>query len=248
MAECCKVIVTFIGPRPVRTRDNRRRPRHGNHLQDHGDSQAVLEMLEEVCRLERELDPGISMDTVLVCNGGWPVEAEDFINRIKDTEIARGQLRVVARANTGLSFGGYAHVFAELRESYEFWILTEDDVLYVKPDYAAECREFLTTEGCHFVSPFRLGDVHIAPHCAGGVGFTRRDVLDQVAERHGGELPYLDAEPILQGPKGNFKHYAFVCRGEIPLTNTIVQLGMKLGVLPGSIKCYYDWRRIRSAQ
>ena len=239
MSNCCKVIVTFIGPRPVRTPQTVGRCRFGNHYQDRGNAAGVLQMLEDVYRLECEIDPGIPMDTVLVCNGGYPPEASGFIQRIDGSKTARGRLRVIERENTGLSFGGYAHVFKKYRDKYKFWIFTEDDILFHVCDYAATAQQVLL-QGNHFITPFRIADRHRRPHCYGGVGFTRRAVLDRVAEQFGGTLPYHDRVPD-QSPDGRFKHHKFVRYGEIEITNTIVRLGMQLKELRGIAEFYYEW-------
>lgn len=241
MVDCCKVIVTFIGRRPVRL-PGLHEPKDGNHYQAHGDVADVLEMLEEVYRLECELDSGISMDTVLVCNGGWPLEANKFIERINGSRTARGVLRVIDRANTGLSFGGYSHVFEQLRSNYKFWIFTEDDVLYVKPNYAVDSLRLMRKKRCHFITPLWIGNKNRCPHCAGGVGFSRRGALDKVAQQFAGKLPYFAQKPRSLGG-GDFKHMPFAMRGEIALTNTMARLGMRLEELPGLVKFYYDWKR-----
>jgi len=244
MANCCKVIVTFIGHRPTRTPtvSTNGRCRSGNHFQDHGDATGVLEMLEEVRRLECELDSGMPMDTVLVCNGGWPSEANEFINSIDGTKTAGGVWKILERDNTGLSFGGYSYAFELLRNKYKYWIFTEDDVLFVKPGYASDSLKAMRDNRCHYVTPLRICDRHRCPHVTGGIGFTRRYVLDRVAEQFGGKLPYADMVPNIRSD-GGFKHSKFCIRGEVALTNTIVQLGMELGVVPGNlVSLYYNWK------
>lgn len=247
MINCCKVITTFIGHRPFRSPVGSTvgKRRFGNHFQTHGNTAGVLEMLEEVYRLECELDPGIPMDTILVCNGRWPEEANKFIEMINESRTVRGTLRVVDRVNTGLSFGGYSHAFGLFKDKYKFWIFTEDDILYIKPDYAAASLEFMRKKKCHFVAPLRINDRHRRPHCYGGVGFTKRGVLDKVAAHFGGKLPYHDQKPRIQAD-GGFKHHLFVRHGEIALTTTIVELGMRLGELIGLTRFYYDWKELRA--
>jgi len=182
------------------------------------------------------------VDTILVCNGGWPDEAVEFINKINGSEIARGTLRVIERPNTGLSFGGYSCAFGMFRDKYRFWIFTEDDILYVRPNYAADSLEFLKEKKCHYVTPLRISDKHRRPHCYGGAGFTKRGVLDKVAGCFDGKLPFHDASPNVKAD-GSFKHHLFVRHGEIALTNTVVQLGMKLEELHGMAQFYYNWKK-----
>lgn len=244
MADCCKVIVTHIGHRPVRVpRTSRRvKRRFGNHFQDHGDAARVLLMLEDVWQLECQLDPGMPMDTVLVCNGGWPAEADEFINFINRSKTARGTLQVLQRENTGLSYGGYSHVFEHLGDRYKYWIFTEDDILFTQPGYAAAYCESLRVNNCHFVAAIAFHSRHKRPHVYGGVGFTERDSLLEVAAEWGGRLPYHDQVPKIKRD-GSFKHHLFVRHGEIDLTYTMYRLGMRFAEMPGMTDFYFRWKQ-----
>lgn len=247
MVNCCKVIVTFIGHRPTRTPSTGTtgKRRFGNHWQDHGDAAGVIAMLKDVYRFEQDIDPGLDMDTILICNGGWPSEADKFITKIDGSRTARGRLRVMKRENTGLSFGGYSYAFEQLRSKYKFWVFTEDDILFTEPNYAADSLKLVRAEQCHYVALIRIDDRHRRPHCYGGVGFTRRAVLDRVAEQFNGRLPYADKKPRIKRD-GGFRHHLFCRDGEVALTNTVVQLGMKLGEMPGRTRFYYDWKQSNS--
>lgn len=243
---CVKVIVTYIGNRPIRI-PGKHVVQYGNHFQNHSGTSGVLSLLENVVELERSVEPGIPMDTVLVCNGGWPSEADDFIQDIDGSATCRGTLKVLSRDNIGISFGGYAHAYKMLRDRYRFWLFSEDDVLFTRHNYALDLKTKLITERLAFVGVFEITDPR-KPHCPGGVGMSRRSKLDKVVEQFGGELPYHPSEPqISAGPGKGFRHLPFVNYGEIPFTHMMVRLGGELGTLQGVAEFYHDYLA-RSAQ
>jgi len=243
---CVKVIVTYIGDRPIRI-PGKHIVQHGNHFQNHSGVDGVLALLRDVVQLERTIDPGLPMNTILVCNGGWPDKAASFIREINGSATYRGTLGVLSRENVGISFGGYAFAYKLWRDKYRFWLFTEDDVLFTSPGYALACREKLLKERLAFVGAFPPCDPSKL-HCPGGVGLSRRAVLDRVAGQFGGELPYYHSEPeISSGPGKSFRHLPFVIHGEIPFTHCMVRLGMRLGDVPGIAECYRDYL-VRSAR
>jgi hypothetical protein len=236
----CKVIATYIGPRPVRTK--KRRERRGIRLQDLGTAEKVLDLLHNILALEKELDPGDEMDTYLVCNGGCPIELLQY----DGVKTPGGELHILQRENIGLSFGAYAYAFDKLRQQYSRWLLTEDDVVQVNSGYLPVYEEVLNTEGVGFVATVGLAGYHNDIHAHGGCGYTSTGMLDLVAREFGG-LPFADKMPEFSVGKCSsnpiFDHVPFCHYGEIPLTNTIYRAGQRLKVVPTFTDSYYDWSR-----
>lgn len=239
----CKVIATFIGPRPVRTR--KIRERRGIRLQDLGTPEKVLALLDDILELETQLDPGAEMDTVLVCNGGCP----STVRKYDGMKTPRGSIRVWERENVGLSFGAYAHAFGMLRSEYDRWLLTEDDVVQVRPQYLPKYEEVLASDGVGFVAIVGIAGYHDDVHAHGGCGYTSTEVLNMVAGEFGGILPFADKSPEFDTGRrsGNpvFDHMPFCREGEVPLTNTIHRAGQRLKLVPNFTDAYYDWSRQR---
>ena len=245
MIQTCKVIATYIGPRPVRVK--KARQRRGIRLQDLGTADKVLDLLTNVWDLEARIDPGLPMDTYLICNGGYPEEHAGFFYEIDGAKTPGGIMRVIQRENTGLSFGAYAHAFDKLRDRYEYWLFSEDDVVQTRSGYLPVYREALGVDSVGFVATVGVANYHGDKHVHGGCGFADREILNQVAKQYGGFLPYAKIEPTFErgrrSGKPIFNHGPFCKQGEVPLTNSIYRMGHGFKLITAYTEAYYEWRQ-----
>lgn len=205
-----------------------------------------MELLEDVWELERTIDPGLPMDTYLVCNGSYPSEYRAFFRQIDGAKTPGGIMHVLSRPNIGLSFGAYAHAFQKLHDTYGYWLFAEDDVIQIRSGYLPAYHDALRDHNVGFIATVGVAGYHDEKHVHGGCGFTTGEILDRVAEQYDGMLPYANKEPdMAKGQRsGNpvFDHGAFCNEGEVPLTNTIIKMGYAFRLMNAYTEAYYAWK------
>jgi len=224
-AKHCKVITTCFAGRSVRqvTTLCGDPPGPFLHAQVFPDAEAVLRLVRLLHELERQVDPGVPCDTLVVNNdAGWE-KGNRFLREIDGTRTRTGVLRVLTRKNYGSSLGGYDHAFRHFRDRYEYWTFTEDDILLTGEGYFARCVEAFEREaGTGFVAIQGLSRAPLL-HAHGGVGTTHRDILDGVVALWG-HLPHRRAHESQEDDD-------HAVLGEVLFTNLIERLGFRLRTL-----------------
>ncbi|MBI4178982.1 class I SAM-dependent methyltransferase [bacterium] len=190
------------------------------HCQNFPTPEAVLELIEYSCEIERAIDPGVEVDTIIVNNDvGWE-RGNKFLDSVNDTRTYSGRFKVIHRENYGRSFGGYNRAHELFRDHYDYWTFTEDDILIVGHQYFKRCIEaFNKHERTGFVAIQGLSREHRL-HAHGGVGTTRIDVLNAVRAKFN-KLPHCERHR----PQDMS---AIIFEGEIAFTNAIAELGFSL--------------------
>ena len=190
------------------------------HSQNFPTPEKVLELVAYNYELERRVDPGVESDTIIVNNDvGW-VKGNKYLESIRDTKIARGQLLVINRENYGRAFGGYNRAYGMFRNQYEYWTFTEDDILVIGDKYFKICIDaFNRKRRTGFVAIQGLSHA-IGLHAHGGVGTTRVDVLEMVYSKLG-KLPHCEATQ-------SQAYDQIIVHGEVAFTNSIMKLGYEL--------------------
>lgn len=215
-----KVITTYLG-------DRRSTPHCATE---------VHRLLRFIVEMERTIDPGAPLDTLLVYNK-FPEDqrvsdlnavrrAEEYIFSIDGMSTSRGELKVLVRDNIGLSFGGFSAAFSAFQQDYDNWVFTEDDQVMARDGYLKTAIGQLDADATvGFVALVGVSrDDRYPPCCHGGVGCTRRRILRRVCEANRlpdgseGLLPYFVSNGYDQQE----------LRGEIPFTNAIANLGYQL--------------------
>jgi hypothetical protein len=205
----CKVIVC--------SNNTNRAKRNAAKWPDHNqDLTTELDFAGEYMALianELRYDAGVTMDTVIVMNGGIPLLAQ-----FNNTYTQNGRIICAVRENEGGSFGGYNFAYNEYK--YDYYLFTEEDLFVVGDLYYEKLLD-------RFKSEYRTGFVGLIgvstniahpTHCHGGVGLTSRKVLSKV---------YPDG--VLPNPNGiGWDRTAAIQQGEIPFTSKIYQAGYKL--------------------
>lgn len=220
MPNAVKVICTYFGDR--------------RHLPQN--SKQTLSMLKFWWETERELDNGVPLDVLVVINklGSGDVctaqaaalECDKLVVSLHGKHTRNGSVRVIERDNIGLSFGAYSDAFRSFANDYDYWFFTEDDGIIVNHHVVATAVRQLKDPKVGFVATVGCSPTHYWPaHAHGGVGITRRDVLQAVCDANGGKLPYWNTEQ--RGADGHEE------KGEIVFTNSIHKLGYELRNLDG---------------
>lgn len=242
-----KVITTSFVPRTVREHSGLTGSPLGffMHSQNFPSRESILDLINFTVRIEENAKPGASVDLIIVNNdAGWR-EGNEFLDRLHGRQFGHGKVHVIHRENFGRSFGGYNHAFKLLRNKYDYFIFTEDDILVARDGYASiAIKTFLNVRNCGFVAYQGITDVALdlprgdAISAHGGVGLSSTKVLDDVVQ-HYGVLPHVEK-------KSSQAHLDIIRNGEIPFTNKIHKLGYQLVSVPDEIKLYdfaYDVMR-----
>jgi hypothetical protein len=242
-----KVIVTSFMPRSVREHSALTGHPLGYfvHSQNFPTRRSIIDLINFTIDVENKADPGAKVDLIIVNNDiGWE-EGNSYLNELNNRQLKHGSVRVLHRENYGRSFGGYNHAFNWLKDCYDYFIFTEDDIIVARDGYASIALEtFLDSDNCGFVAYQGISDAGldlpredaIAVH--GGVGFTSTKVLQDVVRQYG-VLPHA-----LKGTSQ--AHVDIIRNGEIPFTNIIYKMGYGLKSINKKLKLYdfaYDLMR-----
>lgn len=233
----CKIIaISFAEGRDVRT--NVYFP---SHNQDAGSSEDLRQMVEDLFSLEIKQDAGVPMDIYLINSDVGYERGNKWLNEINGTKTKNGILYVLHRENIGGSFGAYDFAYRALRDKYEYFMFTEDDLFIFGDRYYKKAINMFEKYDLGFLSFIDIEWVRNIIHCHGGVGLTHKKILEQVFRKFG-ELPH--AKDFWDKPQ-------VIRDGEIPFTNSIHDMGYEL-VRFGTgewdkkncLLPYFDYKRI----
>lgn len=118
----CKVIATYFG-------DRRRWP---------SGIEQSKSMWKHILKLEKKIDPGESMDTLIVVHDHGNQDAIDYILSLDGKPTHRGLIKVAVRPwedGIGASFKSFDFAFKKWRNEYVNWIFDEDNVFIQKKNY-----------------------------------------------------------------------------------------------------------------
>ena len=215
---CCKVIAISFSP----NRDVRNQAIFPNHNQHGGTQEDVRKMIEELYNMEMKEDAGLPMDTYFINSDVGYERGNKWLDEINGSQTKNGTLTVLHRKNIGGSFGAYDFAFRTLRDRYEYFLFTEDDLFIFGQNYYRKAVKFFERYSLGFLAFIDIEWVRNIVHAHGGVGLTSRTILDRVFLKHG-ELPHFKG----QWNDGVDKQQV-IREGEIPFTNSIYQMGYEL--------------------
>lgn len=210
----CKIIACTM----VDDRDYRNTVSYPAHNQVVNTAEGVLNMLKDLVRLETNQNAGIPLDIYIVNNDVGYEKGNDWLNTINGIETKNGNIYVMHRPNNGGSFGAYHDAYMMLRNKYEWFMFTEEDLFIFGENYYIKAIEEFEKEKLGFLALIGIGERDDLTHCHGGVGLTSKKILEEVLTSKG-ELPH---------PKEIFNKMEAVRQGEIPFTNVIYKMGYKL--------------------
>lgn len=224
----CKVIATSFSPHRIIRRPNDAVLRFPDHYQDIGTQKDALEQIKGVIAFELANNPGVNVDIIIVNSDCGFREGNDYLDAINGTKTNYGTIKVLHKpGNNGWSFGAFAYAYEELRNDYEYWMFTEDDILIGGDKYYFEAIEKLNIANDNgFVAMIKVCYHPMGTHAGGGVGLSKTKYLDKVVER-AGKLPHFTGVDdlnldVLRRRAEVIKH------GEVPFTNVLIELGYKI--------------------
>lgn len=242
-----KVITTSFVPRVVRMKTGilGDPPGYFSHSQNYVTCESVIDLIKMNVALEAESDPGADVDLILVNNESGFELGSQYLDTLDGLSLKRGKIRIFHRENYGRSFGGYNYAFMKLRNEYDYFIFTEDDIIVWVDGYARKGLEVMHNDPhCGFVAyqgiakKFKHHTLDDSIHAHGGVGLTSTIVLNKVVECYG-FLPHATLN-------SSQSYDEIIEKGEVAFTNVIHKLGFKLCEINHKTKLYdyaYDLER-----
>lgn len=207
---CCKVIAIYFGPR-------HKPPTNGEEMLKH--AKFILEK-------EREIDPGVDMDTIIVNNDAGFELGNEYLDSINGTKTKRGRIRVFHRENVGISFGAFSHAFGMLRDEYDYWFFIEEDIVPKVDKYYSTCMKKLDSDdNLAFVGVCGVNVYKDKLHCQGGIGISHTKYLGPIFDERG-MLPHLQGKPDLNNWKQTIKPHLLY--GEVEFTHCLVRKGFDI--------------------
>jgi hypothetical protein len=258
----CKVIATYFGPRRTNINFHNESVKDGSIPKVSG-SEATINAIVDLIKHERAVDSGVFMDTIIVNHDISEImnisKAKELLDSIDGTPTKNGVIKVLNRPwdnGIGGSFGSFNHVYQELKEIYDYWFFTEDNVIQTKDGYFGTCIDQLKgDDSIGFICGYRYttveGNKHHAPHCHGGCGATHISKLNEVNDKYGSlpysKLPFNNTMVNGVGDNNAFNgssaswYRKFEEDGEVGFTHVYVREGYSLKDIDSddNISCYY---------
>lgn len=166
-----------------------------SHSQNFRQKEDVEKLLQLNISLLKKVNPGVDTDAYLVCNYDQNGFAIDY-DKYDGISIFRGKLRVVKRENIGRAFGGYSYAYNNLIDLYDYFVTTEDDIIFTRENYLSKMIfDFKSKSKVGFVSAIGLSTSTSTSrfwgvkHAHGGVGLISKSVLNAILQ-DGKFMPY----------------------------------------------------------
>lgn len=207
----CKVIATCFSEGRVQTD-----ARFPNHNQDIETKQGKLDMLKQIVWYEiHKNEAGVPLDILIVNPDVGFVEGNEWLKTINGIRTLEGHIYTITRENIGGSFGSYSDAFLKFKDSYEYWLFTEDDIVVGGREYYRRIfNKFRARKNAGFIALIGLSRHPLGTHAHGGIGLTSREVLSNIVKNNNGELPHF---------KGSWDKDKVIAEGEVRFTNFIEQ-------------------------
>lgn len=156
----CKVITVFLGPRRTGPTNN------ATEIDD------LVKMFKYHIWCEKNIDPGVPMDTIIVSHGCQRSEDEQWLNSLNNSNNFSGKFIVIHKPNVGGSYGGHNQAVEEFihDQIYDYWMFTEDDVIFNHQGYLKLAIDQFEKSGnpkLAVVSYLYLAIIH--PHSTGAI-------------------------------------------------------------------------------
>ena len=234
----CKILTTYFGPRHRRIMDIGW-PFHG---QDLPDAESCLTNLKFLVDIEKNLDAGISYDTIIINNDVGYEEGNSWLDSIHGTETKCGKVYCFHRENKGKNFAGYRHGYEKFKDKYDYFMFIPDDHVILAKNYYSESLlryiEKMEKENCAVLALIGTGtamydreDLLETTHAHDGISLIHKKYIEEHYEKIGPLAAADDADNILLDDNGEVITttsdivWNHVFDGEIPFTGNFSRLG-----------------------
>ena len=202
-----------------------------SHSQNFTSEKDVIDLINYQIEMEAKYPPGLDRDLIIVNSDVGSDEGNLFIESLNKRKIDGGKIISFTRKNIGLSYGAYNDAFLKFKDSYDYFVFIEDDLVSAKKNYLETVyHKWKETENCGFVALIGLSKVQSgwwkraglnktnAFTAYSGCGFTSTNVLNKIVKEYG----------FLPHNRKNIDHEESIALGELGLSKSIIDLGYKL--------------------
>ena len=204
--------------------------------------EGVIDLFKTQIKTHQTLNPGVNMDLIIVNHDTQDQDVYDLLNEYDGQDVSTGKIKVIhrPRISSDLSFGSYKYAFHLLKNEYDYWFFSEDDILPLTNGVVPELIDILnSSEDIGFVGALRYPHTHYYTledgyiishdHIHGGCGLTSTIKMKKVAEI----IPtYFQTPNILNEEIKNkiVDDYLGEHTFEISFTQDFINTGFKLKV------------------
>ena len=106
-----------------------------SHSQNFTTVKDTIDLLNFQISMEEKYPPGINRDLIIVNSDVGSEEGNSYIKKLNNKKIINGKIITFTRENFGLSYGAYNDAFVKFRDSYDYFLFVEDDLITAKKNY-----------------------------------------------------------------------------------------------------------------
>lgn len=177
----CRVIGTSFTNRV--NRDRTTGIKWPAHVQFKANCHDVLKMMRDICSLEKDVDAGVDLDTIIINSDIGFKEGNAFLRSMNNIKTKCGKFIIIEKENIGGQFGAYEFAYQIFKNDYDFWLFTEDDILITGYNYYLKLIEKLRNRKCNTV--YALAGVvdnhpHVLPHACSACLLIHKTILQKM--------------------------------------------------------------------
>jgi hypothetical protein len=171
----------------------------GNRRHYPYDKLGTMDLFKRQIEVHKKTDPGLDMDLIIVNHDTGDTEVLDFLNQYENDNVFSGKIRILNRPRISgdFSIGSYKYAFYLLKNEYDYWFFSEDDIEPLKSNIVKDMVDMLQSDskiGYVCALNFKNYSIHHyeevdgyierthgwPPHAHGGVGLTSTKLMNEV--------------------------------------------------------------------
>ena len=127
-------------------------PKFTLHSQNFTTNEEIENLLLLNIKKENECNPGYKVDLAFVNNNVGNEKGNKFIEKLNLQKLKNGKIITIQNINKGWSYGAFNKGYETLKDEYDYFIFTEDDIIINRDNYAKISLDtFENTQNCGFV-------------------------------------------------------------------------------------------------
>ena len=236
----CKVISTYFGPRHRRLYEIGW-PGHGQQISG---GESCLFNLKFSVDIEKNLDAGVSYDTIIVNQDNDYEEGNSWLESINGMETRCGRIYCISRENTGRNFAAYRYGYETFKNDYDFFMFIPDDHIMMAKNYYRESikryNKKIEEDNCAVLALTGTGIINDDQtiHAHDGISLIHKKYIEEHYEKIGPLAAATSAKNVISDNyEGTGIILEHVTGGEIPFTNNFIKLGYKIVSFDGIHDC-----------
>lgn len=165
------------------------------------DKYGVMDLLKRQIETHNKIDSGIDTDLIIVNHDTGDKEVLDFLSSYENRKTLNGKVRIINRPRISgdFSIGSYKYAFHLLKNEYDYWFFSEDDIEPLRDNIIKDMIDMLESdEKIGFISALNFlnykthkykelnGYIESTngwpPHAHGGMGLTSTYLMELVTK------------------------------------------------------------------